>query len=123
MSIVALRYESEASIGSLIRQLRKASGMSQKALSERIGVSYQQVQKYENGTSRITVGRLRQIAWSLGVPVDVFVTDRGGTDLPCDPDEAKLLALFRQLKHRRLRKSAIEVLGAMSDLASCGKRK
>ncbi|MGD2080226.1 MAG: helix-turn-helix transcriptional regulator [Nitrospirota bacterium] len=121
MSVAAVRYESEESVGSLIRRLRKASGLSQKALSEKIGVSYQQVQKYEYGTSRITVDRLRQLAWALGVPVDVFMTDNGDPGLPRDPEEARLLELFRELKQESLRKGAIAVLDAMCDLGSRGK--
>ena len=122
MSVSAVRYESEEGMGSLLRRLRKASGLSQKALSERIGVSYQQVQKYEYGTSRITVDRLRQIAWALGVPVDVFMDDKSAPALPRDPEEAKLLELFRELKQESLRKGAIAVLDAMSGLGSRGKR-
>ena len=54
-----------------IRTLRKQAGMSQQALGQALGVTFQQVQKYENGTNRVTAGRLVLIAEALGVQVSV----------------------------------------------------
>jgi transcriptional regulator with XRE-family HTH domain len=56
-------------VGQRIRIFRKARGLSQTALAAQLGVTFQQVQKYENGTSRIGAGRLMRIAHVLGVPV------------------------------------------------------
>jgi transcriptional regulator with XRE-family HTH domain len=47
-------------------------GMSQEKLGEALGITFQQVQKYENGTNRIGAGRLHRIAATLGVPVEYF---------------------------------------------------
>ena len=67
--------KSEKSIGGLIRHMRKSSGLSQMQLAEKIGISYQQVQKYEKGTNRLSVSRLKQVAGALGVPVSLFLDE------------------------------------------------
>ena len=52
-----------------VRALRLARGMTQSELGRRLGVSFQQVQKYENGTNRIGAGRLARIAKVFDVPL------------------------------------------------------
>ncbi|MEG9504036.1 MAG: helix-turn-helix domain-containing protein [Methylorubrum extorquens] len=59
-------------VGARIQALRKSKGLSQIALGTAIGVTPRQVQKYENGTSRIGAGRLSDIARVLVVPVSAF---------------------------------------------------
>jgi transcriptional regulator with XRE-family HTH domain len=61
-------------VGQRIRSRRTALGMSQKILGERLGISFQQVQKYEKGTNRITIDRLRQISEALGTSVNFFIS-------------------------------------------------
>jgi transcriptional regulator with XRE-family HTH domain len=56
-------------VGRLVRVHRMAQGLSQTALADRIGVTFQQVQKYESGANRISMGRLARIARVLGVSV------------------------------------------------------
>jgi len=58
--------------GAQIVLLRKAKGISQERLAEACGITFQQVQKYENGKNRISVSRLSMIADALDVPVEVF---------------------------------------------------
>jgi transcriptional regulator with XRE-family HTH domain len=63
----------DAMVGAKIRMFRINHGMSQTALAERIGVSFQQVQKYEKGANRVGASRLSQIASVLGISVgDLF---------------------------------------------------
>lgn len=62
----------EIHVGGRIRFRRLLLGMSQEKLSQLIGVTFQQVQKYEKGTNRIGVGRLYEIAQALGVAVAYF---------------------------------------------------
>ena len=57
----------DAVVGRTIRALRLSKGLSQGALGLRLGVSFQQIQKYENGTNRVGAGRLAQIAMALDV--------------------------------------------------------
>ena len=59
-------------IGRKIRALRLERGMSQSGLADRIGLTFQQVQKYEKGANRVSAGRLQQIADMLEVPVMFF---------------------------------------------------
>jgi transcriptional regulator with XRE-family HTH domain len=59
----------DAMVGARIRMFRINRGMSQTALAERIGVSFQQVQKYEKGSNRVGASRLSQIASVLGITV------------------------------------------------------
>ena len=66
-------------IGSRVRMRRISIGMSQEKLGEMLGLTFQQVQKYEKGTNRISVGRLVDIAKILGVDIHFFfdgVTER-----------------------------------------------
>ena len=59
-------------VGSKVRMRRTTLGLNQTKLAVPIGVTYQQVQKYETGTSRIGAGRLQQIAEVLQVPISFF---------------------------------------------------
>ncbi|GEP10021.1 helix-turn-helix domain-containing protein [Methylobacterium gnaphalii] len=62
-------------VGLRITALRKARGLSQTALGTAVGVTFQQVQKYEKGQNRVGAGRLREIARLLEVPVSAFFED------------------------------------------------
>ena len=59
----------DVQVGSRIRLLRQGAQMSQATLAEHLGVTSQQVQKYEKGLNRISAARLTKIAAVLGVPV------------------------------------------------------
>lgn len=59
-------------VGSRVRMRRMMISMSQEKLGERLGITFQQVQKYEKGTNRIGASRMHQIATTLGVPVAFF---------------------------------------------------
>jgi transcriptional regulator with XRE-family HTH domain len=59
-------------IGARVRVRRVEIGVSQQRLAELIGVTFQQVQKYENGTNRIAAGRLLDIAYVLETPITTF---------------------------------------------------
>lgn len=61
-----------ARLGARIKSLRMASGMSQGALGERLGVTFQQVQKYENGANGVSAEKLHKIAAVFGVATDYF---------------------------------------------------
>ena len=65
----------DVAIGASIRVRRKQAGISQDMLAEKCGVSFQQVQKYENGANRVSFSRLVQIAHALGLRVSELVGD------------------------------------------------
>lgn len=60
-------------IGRRIRELRKDAGLSQGGIAEILGITFQQVQKYENGTNRISAARLYKLASRLDVPITEFL--------------------------------------------------
>lgn len=62
-------------VGSRVRLRRMLVGMSQEKLGEKLGLTFQQIQKYEKGTNRIGASRLFQIAAILGVEVQFFFED------------------------------------------------
>jgi transcriptional regulator with XRE-family HTH domain len=59
-------------IGQRIKAHRMTIGMSQEKLAEMIGISFQQVQKYERGINRIAASRLQSVARVLGQPIEAF---------------------------------------------------
>lgn len=62
-------------VGSRVRLRRMLLGMSQERLGERLGLTFQQVQKYEKGVNRVGASRLFDLAQVLGVPVQFFYDD------------------------------------------------
>ncbi|HMN85761.1 MAG TPA: helix-turn-helix transcriptional regulator [Bauldia sp.] len=65
-------------VGSRVRLRRMMLGMSQEKLGEHLGITFQQIQKYEKGTNRIGASRLQHIARVLSVPVSFFFEDAPG---------------------------------------------
>ena len=100
-----------------MRVRRKALGLSQGKLGEELGITFQQVQKYEKGTNRIGASRLLAIAGALGVPVSYFFPDPGNGDSAVAPDElnellgapgaVELLREYVQIKDTAVRRSII----------------
>jgi transcriptional regulator with XRE-family HTH domain len=72
MPIVASVNPIDKYVGSRVRQLRKKHGLSQSTLGAQLGITFQQVQKYEKGANRISSSRLQHIGEILGVPVPYF---------------------------------------------------
>jgi transcriptional regulator with XRE-family HTH domain len=65
-------------VGSRVRMRRTLLGMSQEKLGEALGLTFQQVQKYERGANRIGASRLHEISHILDVPVSFFFEEMGG---------------------------------------------
>jgi transcriptional regulator with XRE-family HTH domain len=65
-------------VGSRVRLRRTMLGMSQEKLGESIGITFQQIQKYEKGTNRVGASRLQNISSILNVPVSFFFEDAPG---------------------------------------------
>ena len=66
-------------VGSKIREARILQGMSQTALAEKIGITFQQLQKYENAHNRVSCSRLYEIGRVLGMPVQAFFAGAGSS--------------------------------------------
>ena len=65
----------DRSVGRRVRMVRVSRGMSQTALASQLGLTFQQLQKYEKGTNRISASKLHDIARILGVEVATFFED------------------------------------------------
>lgn len=72
--------EIDQSIGKRVRDVRKAIGMSQSDLAAELGITFQQVQKYENGKNRISVSALILICSALKCSVNDIVSTFAGDD-------------------------------------------
>ena len=79
--------------GARVAAYRRVAGLSQEALGDAVGVTLQQVQKYEKGTNRIGASRFFTIARTLDVPISVFFADLGE---PVDPPVEGGTDLVRQ---------------------------
>ncbi|MCO6187421.1 helix-turn-helix domain-containing protein [Rhizobium sp. L1K21] len=73
-------------VGSRIRLRRTMLGMSQEKLGESLGITFQQIQKYEKGTNRVGASRLQNISNVLNVPVSFFFEDAPGEAGSGDPN-------------------------------------
>ncbi|PIT68458.1 helix-turn-helix domain-containing protein [Bartonella tribocorum] len=109
----------DISIGKRIRHRRIAMGLSQKTLGSFLGVSFQQIQKYEKGLNRVSAKCLLEIAQKLQVPISFFYADLLTADLATKEDlasqgnpshhdqytysekEHALLKNFRELKPKK----------------------
>lgn len=100
----------DVEIGRKIRALRLQRGLSQSGLGEGIGLTFQQVQKYEKGTNRVSAGRLQRIADILNTPVTFFY---GGSTSPTKQRDTRATGLaFMQTK------GAIRLMRAYSEINS-----
>jgi transcriptional regulator with XRE-family HTH domain len=115
-------------VGERLRDLRNDRNLSQRTLGDLIGVTFQQVQKYEKGTNRITVARLAEICKVMGVGYDFFIAGSangaqpGMADNPTPPlspvptdDERALLKAFRKVTSTRKRKTILELVQEMAE--------
>lgn len=107
-------------IGAAIRKRRKELGLSQEQLAEKVGVSYQQIQRYENGSSMLNVENVQRIAKILIVPATSFFTLNqeqvvAEPSLPYESREEKLLLRhFRDLSTNADKHLAISVIRKMA---------
>ena len=97
-------------VGSRVRMRRMMLGMSQEKLGAALGLTFQQVQKYEKGTNRVSAGRLQRIADMLNIPVTFFY---GGVGARAKKREANDPALaFMQTR------GAVRLMRAYSEISS-----
>jgi len=106
-------------VGSRIRMRRMMLGMSQEKLADGLGVTFQQVQKYEKGRNRIGAGRLQHISHILQIPVPFFFEGSPQGDAPspayvsdflATTDGLALIEAFLQIKEPTLRQRIVELV-------------
>jgi transcriptional regulator with XRE-family HTH domain len=112
-------------IGRKIRTLRLERGLSQSRLASGIGLSFQQLQKYESGANRVSAGRLQRIAVLLGVPVTVFYGLSSRTKQSEAPDEAfaylqargavRLARAYAGISSRATKNAVLVLIEALKD--------
>ena len=123
-------------VGSRVRMRRMLVGMSQEKLGDSLGLTFQQVQKYEKGANRIGASRLFQISRVLGVPVSFFYEGLTGDGEGNEVDQAEidqsvfeldmlsssegiqLNSAFFSIRDPKVRKKILELVKALGEAAS-----
>ena len=94
-------------VGNRVRVRRKTLGMTQHGLAELLGITFQQIQKYEKGTNRIGASRLQRISEILRVPVGFFF-ENGGAG-PIDGETSELNSFLSSKEGLALNKAFIAI--------------
>lgn len=121
-------------VGARVRMRRLMVGMSQEKLGNALGITFQQIQKYEKGTNRIGASRLQQISGVLGVPVSYFfedaqgeaVTDGGFAEEKSDfvaeflatSEGLQLTRSFMKVKDPKVRRRIVDLVTSIADEAA-----
>lgn len=95
-------------IGGRVRTLRQAAGLTQEQLAEKMGVSTQQIQKYESGRDNISTEKLQHLATAFSVPVQEFFSEVGEV-APLQVAEQVLLDSFRSIENADIRESILKL--------------
>jgi transcriptional regulator with XRE-family HTH domain len=115
-------HATDRHVGNRVRMRRKMQGMTQEKLGQALGLTFQQVQKYEKGTNRIGASRLQHIASIQQVPISFFFEDAPGPssilDEPCDhvsgflatSDGLALTKAYMQIENAKLRRSIVALV-------------
>src|SRR5204863_2124199 len=111
----------DVAVGARIRLLRKVRGLSQQALAEAAGVTFQQIQKYERGANRVSASMLTRIAKTLGVPVAEMFGENsassGAVDevaaLLAEPGALELLKAYAGLPRGVSRSALVEFVRSL----------
>ncbi|WP_134496224.1 helix-turn-helix domain-containing protein [Microvirga pakistanensis] len=118
----------DAHIGSRVRSRRIKLGMSQEKLAEALGLTFQQVQKYEKGVNRIGASRLLQIATILDVSIEFFFEETPGfpktgaadddemAEFLMKPGSDRLVRGFLRLKDDEVRKKVADLVDWLASL-------
>jgi transcriptional regulator with XRE-family HTH domain len=119
-------------VGTRVRLRRVLVGMSQERLGEQLGITFQQVQKYEKGTNRIGASRLFHIAKVLGVPVSYFYDEMPDSsvsgaafaepqseqyvvDFISSSEGLQLNKAFLKIGDPRVRRKVVDLVKALAD--------
>ncbi|OGU16770.1 MAG: hypothetical protein A2076_07075 [Geobacteraceae bacterium GWC2_53_11] len=97
-------------IGERVREFRKRRGLTQEQLAEIVSVTFQQIQKYENGFNRMNTDKLQAIAQALSVPASSFFDDDKGEERLLSEQERKLVNGFRSIPSSEVREFLVEHL-------------
>ena len=105
-------------VGGQIRTRRLLLGMNQEELAQSVGLTFQQVQKYESGANRVSASRLWEIAAILNMPIAYFFPAKGGAaqgdEYPPDPESIELIRLYYAIADPRTRRQLFDMVKAVS---------
>ncbi|MEX6505846.1 helix-turn-helix domain-containing protein [Jiella sp. M17.18] len=119
---MARKSEADAVVGRRLRQRRVMLGISQTALARTLGITFQQIQKYESGKNRISAGRLQQMANALDLPIAAFFdpavwprqNDEQLLSLASTREGAELNSAFSRISNREVRERIINLVRAIA---------
>src|SRR5437868_5834025 len=105
-------HPTDVHVGAELRTLRVERGLSQTGLAELVGLSFQQIQKYETGSNRVSISRLVDLAKALKVPIRVFFDGLASENCPPvsasfrepSPLDYDIARLLKRVDDRRLRR-------------------
>jgi transcriptional regulator with XRE-family HTH domain len=110
----------DLNVGARIRLRRKALGITQSELAQALGLTFQQVQKYERGVNRVSASVLVKIAQRLECPVSYLLGEEGGgqheqiaPSVMVTPGAVELLEIYARIKDRRARAALLSVAKAL----------
>jgi transcriptional regulator with XRE-family HTH domain len=119
----------DAEVGRRVRSRRLECRLSQTELADRIGVTFQQVQKYEKGVNRIGAGRLQRISEALEVPISFFFGSTAGTPARDSGSGAesifgfmqtsgsvRIVKAFHKIKSRKARQLLVEMAEELAEV-------
>jgi transcriptional regulator with XRE-family HTH domain len=112
----------DQALGLAIRLRRHARGLSQSGLGDAIGVSFQQIQKYERGANRVSFSTMVRICEALGCHVSDLVAEveqldpgeGGASDLLTQPEAAPLLEALAQIRSAGVRRAVLELARSLA---------
>jgi transcriptional regulator with XRE-family HTH domain len=122
MQVLRRNNESDNTVAQRVRFRRIQLDKTQEELANAVGVTFQQIQKYENGTNRISAGRLQQIADALEVPVSFFFGPLSGIadenkpimDFLNTAYGVRLLKAFSEIGDRKMQSLLLELAEEMA---------
>ncbi len=107
-------------VGKKLRTIRVLRGLSQQKLGKKVGITFQQIQKYEHGTNRISAGRLYELANILEISVLDFYEGLGdlrrSTGIPClTKEEVTWLKALNDLQSQKIKKKLCHLVLAVTE--------
>ncbi|MEM9969653.1 MAG: helix-turn-helix transcriptional regulator [Pseudomonadota bacterium] len=119
-----MKHPVDIHVGKRIRHRRWMVGMTQQQLAEQVGIKFQQIQKYETGTNRVSASRLWDIAETLSVPVGFFFEgldenigeEAVADDLLSDKEALELVKSYYAIPETQ-RRRLFELARVLSDVA------
>jgi len=110
--MVGTPHPVDVHVGQRIRARRILLGMSQEKLGHAVGLTFQQIQKYEKGTNRVSASRLFQFAQTLHVPVSCFFEGLDNEGMPTTVHGASKRAALATMPNDLSRRETLELVRA-----------